>query len=387
MVLRFVILIGVTNLFADLTYEGGRSITGPFLAQLGAGAALISIVSGTSEFLGYALRAVSGYVADRTGRRWTLVFVGYAINMLAVPALALAGGWPAAATLMAAERTGRAIRRPVVQAMLSHAHTDVGGGRAFGINESLDAAGATLGPLVIAAVIAAGGGYRHGFAILLLSALACLGMLVFTERRYPNPAAFEGHDEDQGEGGTRRRPYPTSYWLYLAAAALLGFGFVDFALVAFHLQHTSVLKPALVPVAYAVAMGAGAVGNWVLGRAYDRFGLPVLLAAFAVGAAFPPMVFLAGSAWAFAGMALWGLNKGAQDTLLKPLLAPLVPANARSTAFGLFDTAFGTAWLGGSVALGLLYDRSLATLVIVSVTTQLLALPLFVLGHRARRSA
>src|SRR5438093_9838394 len=89
--LRFVILIGVVNLFADFTYEGGRSITGPFLASLGATAAMISIVSGVGEFLGYSVRAVSGYIADKTGRYWALTVLGYAINMAAVPALALAG--------------------------------------------------------------------------------------------------------------------------------------------------------------------------------------------------------------------------------------------------------------------------------------------------------
>jgi MFS family permease len=59
------------------------------MAHLGANAAIISIVSGLGEFVGYALRAVAGYIADRTGRRWTLTVVGYAINMLAVPALTM----------------------------------------------------------------------------------------------------------------------------------------------------------------------------------------------------------------------------------------------------------------------------------------------------------
>jgi hypothetical protein len=83
-VFRFVILIGAVNLFSDLTYEGARSITGPFLAQLDATAAIISIVSGVGEFVGYSLRAVAGYVADKTGRYWALTFLGYAINLLAV---------------------------------------------------------------------------------------------------------------------------------------------------------------------------------------------------------------------------------------------------------------------------------------------------------------
>src|SRR5437667_1835702 len=190
-VLRFVVLLGVVNLFADLTYEGARSITGPFLAELGATAAMVSIIAGVGEFFGYTLRAGAGYLADRTKRYWTFTIIGYAINLFAVPALALAGHWLVAAGLIAAERTGRAIRRPIVQGMLSHAKEDVGGGRAFGINESLDALGATIGPLVVSGVLAAHGNYRAGFATLLVSAVLSLVLLAITRRQYPTPEAFE----------------------------------------------------------------------------------------------------------------------------------------------------------------------------------------------------
>jgi hypothetical protein len=380
-VLRFVVLFGVVNLLADLTYEGARSVTGPFLAQLGATAAIISIVSGAGEFFGYAFRAVAGYVADRTGRYWTLTLVGYAINMLAVPALALAGDWPVAAGLIAAERTGRAIRRPIVQSMLSHAKEEVGGGRAFGINESLDAVGATIGPLAVAAVLAWRNDYRLGFAVLLGSALACLALLALVQRRYPSPRAFE-----TGSDGPVTH-FPLSYWWYVGAGALIGFGFVDFSLIAFHFEKSGTLHGSLTPISYAAAMGAGAAANWLLGGWYDRAGFPVLIGAFLIGALFAPLVFFGPSAFAWAGMAVWGINKGAQDTLLKPVIAPLVAPDRRSTAFGMFDTCFGSAWLAGSVAFGLLYDRSLHLLVTVSVMAQLLSLPLFVLGRNASRRA
>jgi predicted MFS family arabinose efflux permease len=383
-VLRFVVLLGVVNLFADFAYEGARSITGPFLAGLGATAAMVSIISGTGEFLGYTLRAGSGYLADKTGRDWTLVFLGYAVNLLAVPALALSGHWLVAACLIAAERTGRAIRKPIVQGMLSHAKEEVGGGRAFGINESLDALGATVGPLVVAFVIARTGNDRLGFAFLLVPALVALGLLATVRRRYPNPRAFE----TARQGASREVPrehFPRAYWLFLGGGALIGFGFVDFALIAFHFEKTGTLTGGLVPMSYAAAMATGAIGNYALGRWFDRAGLPVLLGAFVVGALFTPLVFFGPAASAWLGMALWGLNKGAQDTLLKPAIAPLIEAGRRSTAFGLFDTCFGLAWLAGSIVFGLLYDRSLATLVVVSVAGQLLALPLFVLGHREGR--
>jgi hypothetical protein len=109
---RFVLIIGIVNLFADMAYEGGRSITGPFLGSLGASATIVGLVAGLGELLGYSLRSVSGYFADKTHRYWFFTALGYLVNVLAVPALALAGSWPLAAVLIIAERTGRAIRNP-----------------------------------------------------------------------------------------------------------------------------------------------------------------------------------------------------------------------------------------------------------------------------------
>jgi MFS family permease len=377
---RFLIMIGAANLFADLTYEGARSVTGPFMAQLGATAATVSIVSGFGEFVGYTLRAVAGFVADRTGRYWAMAFVGYAINMLAVPALALAGNWPLAAGLIVGERTGRAIRRPAVQAMISHAGEQVGRGRAFGINESLDAAGATVGPLIMALVLTERGNYRIGFAVLLITALICLGTLIATQRAYPNPQKFE-----PSAGGHTSR-LPRAYWLYLAGGAMIGFGFVDFSLIAFHFQRAGTFQTNWIPISYAVAMGAGAFANLSLGRLYDKLGFAVLIGVFLIAAFFAPLVFFGASGLAFLGMALWGINKGAQDTVFKAVVAGLTPAARRSTAFGIFDTGFGIAWLVGSICFGLLYEKSLFLMVLISVLGQLGSLPIFFLANNARQS-
>ncbi len=379
-VLRFVLLLGVVNLFADLTYEGARSITGPFLAQLGASAALVSIVSGVGEFFGYTVRAAAGYLADKTKRYWLLTIVGYAVNLLAVPALALAGSWPIAAGLIAAERTGRAIRRPITQGMLSHAKGDVGGGRAFGINESLDALGATIGPLVFAYVIASTNNFRLGFTVLLLPALMALALILVARARYPNPRVFER------TARVSRTHFPRAYWLYAAGGALIGFGFIDFSLIAFHFQRTGIFSNREIPMSYAAAMGTGAVSNYILGRWFDRSGFRVLLWTFAVGALFTPLVFFGPPAFAWIGMMLWGLNKGAQDTILKPALAPLIDADRRTTAFGVFDTCFGSAWLIGSITFGLLYDHSLGVLTAISLAGQLLSIPVFVAAHHAGMS-
>jgi len=375
---RFVLVIGIVNLFADLTYEGARSITGPFLGSLGASATVIGIVVGLGELLGYSLRSVSGFLADKTHRYWFVAFVGYVINMLAVPALALAGNWPVAAALIIAERTGRAIRRPSVEAMISHAGKSIGHGWVFGLNEALDQGGATVGPLVVALVLYLKGGYQNGFAVLLVPALLCLGTLVMARILYPRP-----HELEQREGAhfLETKGFSKAYWLYLGAGAFIAAGFADFSLVAFHFQKSASVPQNLIPVFYSVAMAVGAMAALLFGRLLDRIGSPVLILAFFLSALFAPFVFL-GSFWlALVGMMLWGVGLGAQDSLLKAVLAGAVSAGKRSTAFGLFDTAFGVAWFLGSVALGFLYDRSIPALIILSVTLQLISLPIFLWGR------
>src|SRR6266513_2281212 len=170
----FVLVIGIVNLFADMAYEGGRSIAGPFMGSLGASATIIGFVAGFGELLGYTLRSVSGYFADKLHRYWVFIFLGYFINVFAVPALALAGNWRLAAVLIIAERTGRALRQPWVDAKISYAGKSIGRGWVFGLNEGLDQAGATIGPLIVALVLYLKSGFRTGFGALLVSAIPCL---------------------------------------------------------------------------------------------------------------------------------------------------------------------------------------------------------------------
>src|SRR5262249_47571475 len=237
-------------------------------------------------------------LADKTKRYWLLTIVGYAVNLLAVPALALAGSWPLAAGLIAAERTGRGIRRPLVPGVLSHAKGGVGGGRAVGVNEALDGLGATIGPLVIAYVIATGNSFRRGFSVLLFSAVAALALIVVARGRYPNPAVFESAAPSSTKG------FPRAYWLFVVGGALIGFGFVDFSLIAFHFQRAGTFSDSVIPMSYAAAMGTGAVGNYILGRWFDKSGFQVLLWTFAVGALFTPLVFFGPPAVAWIGMML-----------------------------------------------------------------------------------
>ncbi len=378
--LRFVLIIGIANFFADFTYEGARGIVGPFLGSLGASAAIVGFVAGLGELMGYGLRSVSGYFADKSHRHWAFAFVGYTVNLLAVPALALATQWPLAATLVVAERTGRGIRKPTVEAMLSYAGKSIGAGWVFGLNEALDQAGATIGPLLMALILYFNGGFRTGFGVLLIPALICLAILVAARLLHPRP-----HELEEGAGHTFATTKLTrAYWIYLAAGALIAAGFADFALIGFHFHKANTVSANLIPVFYAVAMASSALASIPLGRLFDRFGPNISLFAFPISAAAAPFVFLGTSVPALIGMILWGIGMAAQGSLLQAMLTGVIPPQKRSTAFGLFDTGYGIAWFLGSVVMGLLYDRSIVAVALFSVSLQLAALPFFFIANKKR---
>ena len=222
-----------------------------------------------------------------------------------------------AAALVVAERTGRAIRKPSTDALLSHAGSQIGHGWAFGLNEFLDQTGATIGPLLMALILYFHGGYHKAFALLLIPALLCLGAVTVARIYYPRPHELEKREPVKLEG----KGFSKTYWLYVVAGALIAAGFADFSLIAFHFQKTGSVGQSLVPVFYSAAMVTSAIAALIFGKLLDKIGLPAVLAAFFLGAFFAPCVFLGGFGFALAGMILWGVGMGAQDALLKAMVA------------------------------------------------------------------
>jgi predicted MFS family arabinose efflux permease len=377
----FVLTMGIVNLFGDMTYEGGASINGPFLATLGASAAGISIIAGFGEFLGYSLRSLSGYVADKTGKHWPVTFVGYAINTLVVPAMALAGSWQVAGALVLAERIGRAIRKPTVEAMLSYSTGQHGRGWVYAVNTALDETGATIGPLLIAFVLYRNGTYRTGYAVLLISAVLTLAALTVARIVFPVPSRLE----QKGPRTAREKGFTPAYWCYMLAAACFGAGLMSFEFISYHLSSRGTVTEHWIPLFLAIATGMGVIASLILGRLYDRIGLPVVLAGVCLCSLFSPLVFLGGFGTALTGLLLWGVGYATQDTLLKAVVAGMLPEAKRNLAFGLFYTGYGVGWLVGSTATGLLYERSVPAVIAFAVVVQLISLPLFIVAERMRR--
>jgi MFS family permease len=387
----FLVLLGIVSLFSDLTYEGARSIVGPYLLILGASASTVGFVSGLGELIGYALRLLTGWISDRTKRYWLLTIIGYAINLVAIPALALAPGigWVYACGLIVLERFGKAIRNPAKTTLASFAASEVGAGKGFALQEALDQIGAFLGPLMLALVLTLKGGrenlsaYALCFILLAIPAVIALSLLLTARAKYPRPQEMERTDAPTARDGLR-----SAYWFYLAGIALLAAGFADFPLMAFHMTKTKLLPDNIVPVVYALAMGIDAAAALFFGRMYDRIGIGAIIISSVISAFFAPLVFLFDApGFAVAGVLLWGIGMGAQESILKSAVTTLVPREKRGTAFGFFNAGFGAFWFLGSWLMGILYDRSLVALVVFSLVAQLASLPFFFVTRKIMKGA
>lgn len=369
---KFIILLGVVSLFADMTYEGARGITGPFLFMLGASATMVGFASGLGELSGYIIRLFSGYVADKTRRYWFITFTGYIINLVAVPLLALAFNWQVAILLIILERIGKGFRTPARDVMLSYATSRVGHGWGFGIHEALDQVGAILGPLMVFLILYLRGGYRGGFVFLGLPAIFAILTLTVAYFLFPHPRRLEIETPRSVESSG------LVFWLYIGVACLIGAGYADFPLIGYHFKNVTLFGDSMIPVLYALAMLVDALSALLFGRFFDYYGFRVMMVSVILSSLFAPLVFLGGALAAVFGVILWGVGMGAQESIMRAAIARIIPSDRRGSAYGIFNMLFGFSWFIGSLLMGILYEVSLGSLVMFSVIMQLLALPLLV---------
>lgn len=388
--MMFLLLMGVISLFSDMTHEGARSILGEYLDLAGASAATIGFVSGFGELCGYSLRMLSGFLADKTKKYWLLVILGYALQVLAIPALALIpqNGWVVACGLVILERIGKAVKKPAKNTLVSFAASEVGVGKGFAFLEFLDQLGAFIGPVILFLIVSLKGSgtlfsaYRLCFALLGIPALITVGLVVFSRIRYPHPEIFE-KAEEEAEPFRFKKPFV----LYMIAISLFAFGFADFTLITLHAAKTQAFPESTLSLLYAAAMAVDAFAALFFGWLFDRIGVRALMLSTLLSTFFSGFVFLTGNPYLIAvGIVLWGVGMGAQESIMKAAVSKIVPRSMRSTGFGVFETGFGVAWFLGSWLLGALYDVNPALLVLISVASQLLAILFYALCVRQREA-
>jgi len=385
---QLILLFGLVSLFGDMVYEGARSVNGPYLKTLGANAAIVGLVAGIAEFLGYAIRLASGYFADKTKAYWLFTFLGYGM-LISVPLLSLAGIWQIAVIFIIMERLGKAMRSPARDTILSQATKQVGTGFGFAIVEVLDQIGAITGPLIFTMLfLLLGKGdrilldYQHGYALLWIPFILVLLCVILAWRRVPNPEVLEIPLAKKPEVDKLSKVF----WIYTVFTFVTTLGFANFALIGYHFKARHVLTDAQIPLFYALAMGVDAFAALAIGRAYDIFkarhnnekaGLVTLIAIPVLSLFIPVFVFSTKFYFALAGAIIWGIVMGAHETIMRSAIADLTPLKKRGTGYGIFNAAYGLAIFIGSAVTGLLYEYSILSVMMISISVEIAAIAVF----------
>lgn len=368
--LRIIIYFGFVSLFADVTYEGARSITGPFLKTFGASAFLVGFVSGLGEFIGYGLRVLSGYISDKAKAWWTLTILGYALNLIAIPLLGLTKSIEIAIVLILMERLGKAIRTPSRDTILSFVTKKMGEGKGFGIHEAMDQIGALVGPLFVSLIFFLKGGFKESFLFLGIPAIFCITFLFLVKRNT--------HMEDYTQTTSAKEEIlsPT-FWHYLLFVSISTFGFIHFQVISYHFAKKEIFSLKYIPLLFALAMGIDAISALLSGFFFDKRGFSILILVPILSIPSIPLLFSSFNYFAIFGVVLWGFVLGMQESIMRAAIAKIAPVKKRGLSYGIFNSVYGLSFFLGSAIMGYLYDLKPLYLIYFSIILNFISLFIF----------
>ncbi|MEM4330555.1 MAG: MFS transporter [Candidatus Pacearchaeota archaeon] len=382
-----ILLFGLVSLLGDIIYEGARSVNGPYLNTIGANAVIVGLIIGLGELLGYAIRLFSGYFSDKARAHWFFTILGYGL-LMAVPMLALSNYWQLAAVFILLERIGKGLRSPARDTLVSHATKQVGTGFGFGISEFIDQIGATIGPLIFTLFFIYFGNsqktvadYQLGYSLLWIPFLILMTVLFFTFLKFRTPSKLE-------EKTNKRENSKISkvFWLYSTFTFITTIGFVNFAIIGYHLKTKGIVPDAQIPLLYTIAMIVDAVFGIIIGKKYDslkikykneKAGLFILLILPILTSIILPLIFSYNLIMIFLGVFCWGIVMGSHETIMKAAIADLTSVKKRGTGYGIFNGMYGLALFIGSVFAGYLYELSISLMIFILILTQVTSIAIF----------
>lgn len=364
------IYFGLVSLFADVTYEGARSIIGPFLKTLGASAFLVGFISGFGEFLGYGLRIISGYISDKAKIWWQLTIIGYGLNVIAIPLLGLTKSVEIAIILILMERFGKAIRTPSRDTILSFVTKKMGVGKGFGLHEAMDQIGALAGPILVSFIFFLNGSFRESFVILGIPAILCM-LFLFIAKKSTKLEDYINKDTSKEE------KLSISFWHYLLFISISTFGFIHFQIISFHFAKTNLFSLKYIPILYSIAMGFDAISALLSGFYFDKKGMSTLIFVPILSIPSIPLLFSSNIYFAVFGIFLWGLVLGMQESIMRAGISKLAPIKKRGFSYGIFNSIYGLSFFLGSSIMGYLYDLKINYIIYFSVILNILSLIIF----------
>jgi MFS family permease len=378
--MKIIFLLGLVSLFADITYESARSISGPFLASLGAGAFLVALTGGLGEFIGYGLRILAGYISDRLKNYWLLTILGYFLGLFSLPLLAFTQKWELAVGLILLERLGKAIRSPARDTILSFASKNIGYGKGFAIHEALDQIGSVIGPFLISLILEEFG-YKYSFSSLFIPATLSFSFLIFAEKIYkkeyklPDLQSKEKEKTDLKEKEEEKTNKKNEEWqkapviFFFTFSALTIFSALNFQLISYHMKLNGV-KDFIIPQLFSLAMIVDAATAVPIGLIFDKMKDKrklLVLIIMPISAALSS-VFIFSSENFFIGCIIWGLYIGMTESVMRSSVAQITPEKKRGLFFGIFHTIYGISFLSGGLVFGKIYPDTGKILALVFIS-------------------
>jgi len=351
---RNVIALSAVSFFTDVSSEMIYPLIPLFLTGvLGASAGAVGVVEGAAESTAALLKLASGWLSDRVRKRKPLVVAGYALASVARPLIGLAQSVAQVAAIRVVDRAGKGIRTSPRDALIADSVQPSVRGRAFGFQRAWDNFGAVVGPLLAFVVLRREGvPLRSVFLLAAIPGIVAVVVLVAgvrepDHRAPPAPAARD------------RAPMGGRFWAFIAVVVTFTLGNSTDAFLLLRAAQLGV-PLAMAPLLWAMLNLVKSLSNTPGGALSDRIGRkPLIVAGWAVYAAVYLMFGRATQAWqAWALFAAYGIYFGLTEGVEKALVADLVPAARRGSAFGWYNLALGVAALPASVIFGVIWDRA-----------------------------
>jgi predicted MFS family arabinose efflux permease len=345
------------------------------------------------------LRLFSGIISDKSGKYWLFIFIGYGM-LIVIPLMGFTKNWNILVVLILLERIGKSLRSPAKDTIVSGvAENQVGIGFAFGLQEALDQIGAFLGPLIFTLVFYLAGKdgisvYQLGYKVLVIPFILLMFFVTFAYRKIerehlvPSLDAKEFQNEKLG----------STFWAYTAFTFFCTLGFVNFSTVGFHLKANNLMSDGNITLLYAIAMIVDALTALIVGRAYDSQkkktgrktgGLLVLALIPFITFLLPFLTLSYSTTLIIAGMVIFGIVMGTHETIMRSAIADIAPFHKRGTSYGVFNTGYGLALLGGSSLMGWFYNLDKIGLIIgLTCLSEFIAILFYVkMNHLVKASA
>lgn len=360
-----IFLLGIVSLMGDIVYEGARGLIPDYLKFLGVSAFIVGFITGFGEFLGYAVRLVSGVLADATRAYWFFMFLGYGL-IFSIPALGFFNAWEIIVILILFERLGKAFRSPSRDTILSIVSKGVGAGKAFGFHEFLDQIGAVSGPIIVSVLMFyTSNNYRLTFSFLLIPFLALLIALIYAYKNVKALTFIELKTSVNKENVKLEKPF----YIYTLAVALNTVGLIPVSLILY--KASIIVQPMnmqwIIPLIYLLIQGVDASIALLAGYTYDKFGVKILILPFILSL-FPSIFAMInfGLNSLIVAAIFFGVVLGMQESIYRAAVSRFASISTRGKAYGIFNTIYGVGFILSGAIYGLMMDLN-ASFILIAV--------------------